>query len=94
MRHRVGAAEGDGVGGRGQGGAAGRDGPAEEGGGAAYPQQVLHQEAGVRGEDGRQRVLERQGGGGGGGPVQARVEGGGRDHAWDHHGPGFGIDRV
>lgn len=85
MRHRVRAAEGHRVGGCGKGGARRRHSPVYEGSGAAYPQQVLHQEAGVRWEDGRHRVLDRQCGGG---PVQPRVEGRRRDNTWDHHGPG------
>lgn len=43
-----------------------------------YPQQVLHQEAGVGREGGRQSR---------GRSVQPWIKGGWRDDTWDHHGP-------
>lgn len=62
------------------------DSPVNVGGGAAYPQQVLHKKAGVGGKDGGKGLVQRQSGGR---SVQPRVQGRRREYAWDHHGPGL-----
>lgn len=67
----------------GRGGHAGRRGaPRRKGGWPADPDQVLHQESGVAGESGLQRLRQGEGGRG---PQQAGVHGRRGDEAGEHH---------